>query len=407
LTRCLKGQVKGSRKKGNGEKSLSRLFRFVLSPLSFILIAMPRNRDTEISRRLLAWYKKNKRDLPWRKTRDPFRIWVSEIMLQQTRVETVIPYYERFLKRFPDVKALARAPLDDVLKAWENLGYYSRACHLHEAARVIVNRFGGKIPDAKDQLLQLPGIGAYTAGAVLSIAFDHPLAAVDGNVIRVIARLFGIAEPVDGKEMKKKIEGIAQRLVPSVEPGYYNQALMDLGSGVCTPRGPDCPICPLAGVCVARAKKIQEAIPSKKKAAAIPHRRAVAIVICNAAGGILMVKRPQRGLLGGLWSFPGSALAEGDAPAAKLRKALQEDLGLKVVPGEELFHVEHGYSHFSITVRVLDGRLREAIPTPGGNVKFRWAGPKDFSRLAISRLEMKILKGLQAYKKPFPDLPLP
>jgi A/G-specific adenine glycosylase len=367
---------------------------------------MPRNRDKEIPRLLLAWYKKNKRDLPWRKTRDPYRIWVSEIMLQQTRVETVIPYYERFLKRYPDVRALARAPLDDVLKAWENLGYYSRARHLREAARVVVNRFGGIIPRTKEQLLQLPGVGAYTAGAVLSIAFDNACAAVDGNVIRVIARLFAIGEPVDGKEIKKKIEGIAQRLVPADDPGHYNQALMDLGSGVCTPRGPGCPICPLAAVCVARAKGIAEAIPAKKTAAAVPHREAVAAILRNEAGEILVVKRPQRGLLGGLWSFPESALAEGDAPAAKLRKALREELGLKVVPGKELFRVEHGYSHFSLTVRVFDGGLREAIPTPMGNVKFRWAGPKDFSRLALSSLERKILKGLQARKpvgKPFAD----
>jgi A/G-specific adenine glycosylase len=367
---------------------------------------MPLNADTEIPRRLLAWYKKNKRDLPWRKTRDPYRIWVSEIMLQQTRVETVIPYYERFLKRYPDVRALARAPLDDVLKAWENLGYYTRARHLHEAARVVVNRFGGAIPCTKDQLLQLPGVGAYTAGAVLSIAFDNPCAAVDGNVIRVVARLFGIEEPVDGREMKIKIEGIAQRLVPVDEPGHYNQALMDLGSGVCTPRSADCPICPLAGVCVARAKGTQKGIPVKKKAAAVPHREAVAAVLRNDAAEILIVKRPQQGLLGGLWSFPGSALAEGDVPAAKLRKALREELGLKVVPGKELFRVEHGYSHFSITVRVFDGRLREAIPTPMGSVEFRWAGPKDFSRLALSGLERKILKGLQdktSAGKPFAD----
>jgi A/G-specific adenine glycosylase len=367
---------------------------------------MQRNRCQEIPRRLLAWYKKNKRDLPWRKTRDPYRIWVSEIMLQQTRVETVIPYYKRFLKSFPDVRALARASLDDVLKAWENLGYYSRARHLREAAGVVVNRFGGTIPRTKEQLLQLPGVGAYTAGAVLSIAFDNACAAVDGNVIRVIARLFAIEEPVDGKEMKKKIEGIAQRLVPADEPGHYNQALMDLGSGVCTPRGPDCPICPMAGVCIARKKGLQEGIPSKKKAAAVPHREAVAAVLRNDAGEILMVKRPQRGLLGGLWSFPGSVLAAGDVPAAKLRKALREELGLKVVPGKELFQVEHGYSHFSITVRVFNSKPPEASPPPMGNVKFRWAGPKDFSRLALSRLERKILKGLQGKKsagKPFAD----
>jgi A/G-specific adenine glycosylase len=359
---------------------------------------MPRNRDKEIPRLLLAWYKKNKRDLPWRKTRDPYRIWVSEIMLQQTRVDTVIPYYERFLKRFPDVAALARAPLDSVLKAWENLGYYSRARHLQEAARVIVTRFGGIIPDAKEHLLQLPGIGAYTAGAVLSIAFGKPCAAVDGNVIRVIARLFAMEEPVDRTDIKKEIGAIAQRLVPADASGHYNQALMDLGSGICTPRGPDCPSCPLARVCIARKKGIQEAVPAKRKAATVPQRMAVAVVIRNDAGKVLMVKRPQRGLLGGLWSFPGRALDEGDEPDVKLRKALREELGLKLLSGKELFRVEHGYSHFSITVRVFDGRLRDAIPTSGGTVKFRWAGKTDFSRLALSRLEMKILKELQARK---------
>ncbi len=394
-----------SKAKGKGltaTKTLFRFFYFVLSPLSFILIGMPRNRDTEISHRLLAWYKKNKRDLPWRKTRDPYRIWVSEIMLQQTRVETAIPYYERFLKRFPDVATLARAPLDSVLKAWENLGYYTRARHLHEAARVIVTRYGGKLPDAKEQLLLLPGIGAYTAGAILSIAFEKPCAAVDGNVIRVIARLFGIEEPVDGSEMKKKIEGIAQQIVPADEPGHFAQALMDLGSGICTPRSPDCPSCPLAGLCIARKKGIQEAIPAKKKAATVPQREAAAAVIRNDAGKVLLVKRPQRGLLGGLWSFPGSALDEGDAPAARLRKGLREELGLKIVPGKELFRVEHGYSHFSITVRVFDGRLREAIPTPGGSVKFQWAGKKDLPRFALSRLERKILKEMPAFKKTLP-----
>jgi A/G-specific adenine glycosylase len=363
---------------------------------------MQRNRDTEISRRLLSWYKKNKRDLPWRKTRDPYRIWVSEIMLQQTRVDTVIPYYDRFLKRFPDVTALARASLDSVLKAWENLGYYTRARHLHEAARVIATRHGGKIPDAKEQLLLLPGIGAYTAGAILSIAFEKPCAAVDGNVIRVIARLFGMEEPVDGKDSRKEIAGIAQRLVPADEPGHFVQALMDLGSGICTPRGTDCPICPLAGLCIARKKGIQEAIPARKKAAPVPQRKAVAAVIRNDSGKVLMVKRPQRGLLGGLWSFPGSVLDGGDAPAAQLRKALLEELGLKIFPGKELFQVEHGYSHFSITVQVFDGRLRGAIPTSGGSGTFRWVGKSDFPRLALSRLEMKILKGLQACKKTLP-----
>jgi A/G-specific adenine glycosylase len=367
---------------------------------------MPRNADTEIPRLLLDWYRTNKRDLPWRRTKDPYRIWVAEVMLQQTRVDTVIPYYERFLKKFPDVRALARAREDSVLKAWENLGYYSRARHLHEAARVVVSHLGGVIPAGMDDLRKLPGVGAYTAGAILSIAFGRRVAAVDGNVIRVIARLFAIEDPVDGGKAKRRIEAIAQRLVPASEPGHYNQALMDLGSGICTPRSPACPSCPLAAACRARRKEVQESIPAKRKAAAVPHREAAVAVICNDRGEILLVKRPARGLLGGLWRFPGAALEEGDAPAAWLRRSLRTELGLKAIPGKEMLSVEHGYSHFTITVHVFACTLRGAIPDSGGGVQWRWVGKKGLSRLAVSRLEGKIFKAMRPVHpvaKPFDD----
>jgi len=355
---------------------------------------MPRNADTEIPRLLLDWYKINKRDLPWRRTKDPYQTWVAEIMLQQTRVDTVIPYYKRFLKRFPDVRALARARVDDVLKTWENLGYYSRARHLHEAARVVVKQFGGKIPAEMEDLRKLPGVGAYTAGAILSIAFERRFAAVDGNVIRVIARLFAIEDPVDGSKAKNRIGGIAERLVPASEPGHYNQALMDLGSGICTPRSPACPTCPLAAACRALKKGIQESIPVKKKSAALPHREAAVAFLRNDRDEILLVKRPGKGLLGGLWSFPGGVLKEGDAPAAGLRRSLREELGLKVIPGGKLVSVEHGYSHFSVTVHVFACTIRGAIPDSGGDVLLRWVGRKGLSRLAVSRLEKKIFKAL-------------
>ena len=363
---------------------------------------MSNNRDTEIPRLLLDWYRTNKRDLPWRRTKDPYRIWVAEIMLQQTRVDTAIPYYERFLKKFPDVRALARARVDSVLKAWENLGYYSRARHLHEAARAVVKQFGGTIPDEMEDLRILPGVGAYTAGAILSIAFGKRLAAVDGNVIRVITRLFAIEDPVDGSKTRKRIAAIAERLVPEGAPGHYNQALMDLGSGICTPRSPACPACPLAAACRARRKGAQEAIPVKRKAAAVPHREAAVAVIRNDRGEILLVKRPGRGLLGGLWRFPGGALEEGDTPATGLRRSLRVELGLKAIPGRELLSVEHGYSHFTVTVHVFACTIRGAIPVSGGGVQWRWVGLKELSRLAVSRLEGKILKALPSCKKTLP-----
>lgn len=356
---------------------------------------MPRNPDKDIPRLLLDWYRTHKRDLPWRETIDPYRTWVAEIMLQQTRVDTAIPYYKRFLERFPDVNALARARLDAVLKAWEGLGYYSRARHLHEAAGIVARQHGGKVPDSMDGLRALPGVGAYTAGAILSIAFGKRAAAIDGNVIRVIARLFAIEDPVEGGKTRKRIGELAERLVPDSEPGHYNQALMDLGSGICTPGSPDCPACPLAAACGARRKGSQNSIPAKKAQAAQPHREAVAALIRNDRGEALLVKRPDRGLLGGLWRFPGGLLMEGETPSAGLRRMLREDLGLTGTPGKEIVSIEHGYSHFSVTVHVLPCAVRGPIACAGGGVQWRWVGPRGLSRLAVSRLERKILGALK------------
>jgi A/G-specific adenine glycosylase len=367
---------------------------------------MPNKLDKEIPRRLLDWYQKNRRDLPWRRTKDPYRIWVSEIMLQQTRVDTVIPYYKRFLTRFPSLKALARASLDDVLKAWENLGYYSRARHLHEAARIVTEQFNGRMPSTREDLRKLPGIGAYTAGAILSIAFGKPVAAVDGNVIRVMTRLFGIEDPIDGGNTRKRIGELSERLVPDDLPGHYNQALMDLGSGICTPRDPGCPNCPLSMDCRARKKGKQKSIPIKKTAEEIPHREAAVALLCNGTGQFLMIKRPQKGLLGGLWGFPECVLEKGGAPAATLRKSLRQELGLNVISGKEIFLVEHGYSHFSITVHVFAGKVREATPAAKKDLHFRWVSMKGFSRIALSGLERKILKRIQTLplgEKPFAD----
>lgn len=356
---------------------------------------MGKHAETDIPRLLLAWYGRNKRDLPWRRTTDPYRIWVAEIMLQQTRVETALPYYERFLKTFPDVCALAGARQEAVLKAWEGLGYYSRARHLHEAARVVVRRHGGRIPDDPDGLRSLPGVGAYTAGAILSIAFGRRVAAVDGNVLRVIARLFAIEDPVDRGRTRKRIVEIAARLVPADEPGHYNQALMDLGSAVCTPRSPDCPTCPLGKICKARRTGSQHTIPAKRQPAAVPRREAAVALIANDRGELLLARRPSRGLLGGLWRFPGGVLREGETPAAGLRRLLREELGLRGFPGKALFSVEHGYSHFTLTVHVLSFSIRETIPSAGGGIPLRWAGPRGLTRLAVSRLERKILAALQ------------
>jgi A/G-specific adenine glycosylase len=249
---------------------------------------------------LLRWYDANRRDLPWRRTRDPFAIWISEAMLQQTRVETVIPYWERFLETFPDVESLAAAELDDVYAVWTGLGYYSRARNLKAAAQTIVADHDGRLPDTAEQLRGLKGIGPYTAGAVASIAFDREEPLVDGNVIRVFTRLLGIREDSADKGVVKRLWEIAGELVRGRRPGDLNQALMELGAMICTPRNPDCSRCPVRKHCDAFAQGDAESLPIKKKRTKQKPMRAVAAWI-ERRGRILIVRRPEAGLMAGLW----------------------------------------------------------------------------------------------------------
>jgi A/G-specific adenine glycosylase len=266
---------------------------------------------------LLAFFDASARDLPWRRRqREPYAIWISEIMAQQTRIDTVLPYFERWIERFPDVDTLADAPIDDVLKQWEGLGYYSRARNLHAAARVLRERHAGAIPDSYDALRALPGVGDYTAGAVASIAFGVPEPAVDGNVRRVLSRL--LDEPAPSAS---RLRAVAAALVPADRPGDFNQALMELGARVCTPRSPRCTACPVAQHCAARAAGTQEDRPARRPKQAIPRYDVATVVLRNSDGRVLLVRRPPHGLLAGMWSFPGVEVA-GEADAADAAVAL-------------------------------------------------------------------------------------
>ncbi|HEY8393986.1 MAG TPA: A/G-specific adenine glycosylase [Thermaerobacter sp.] len=257
----------------------------------------------EVRSRLLHWYDRCRRELPWRRTRDPYAILVSEIMLQQTRVETALPYYERFLERFPTVERLAAAAEADVLQSWQGLGYYGRARNLWRAARLIVERHGGQVPGDWEALIALPGIGEYTAGAVLSIAFDRPVAAVDGNAERVLARLFGVEEDLSRAPGRRAIREWAGRLVAGPRPGDVNQAIMELGARVCTPREPACAACPVAVLCAARAAGCQHELPRRGRRAAV-REQYFAVAWCLEAGRLALVRRPPQGLLAGLWALP-------------------------------------------------------------------------------------------------------
>lgn len=340
-----------------------------------------------VRQRLLRWYRKNRRDLPWREIRDPYAVWISEIMLQQTRVETVIPYYRRFLERFPDASSLAAASSEEVLKVWENLGYYSRARNLHEAAKVVTTRHGGRLPEAREELAALPGIGDYTAGAIESIAFGRPVPAVDGNVRRVLARLYAIEDPVESGPGKSRIRALAAELVSPEDPGAFNQALMDLGSRVCTPALPRCPECPLLDVCEALRQDRQEVLPVSSPKKSLPSESAVAALLRDREGRFLIVRRPPRGFLGGLWKFPGGFLRPGEDLPEGLRRTVREEVGLVFSILGELASVSTVYSHFRLRLTAFHCRKRGGgtvhLPAPDR----RWATIGEMNGLPFSKAD--------------------
>ncbi len=333
---------------------------------------------------LVAWYQARRRDLPWRRTRDPYAIWLSETMLQQTRVETVIPYYERFLAQMPTVRSLAEAPLDQVLTLWSGLGYYRRARMLHAAAGRMVRDHGARLPEAPEQLLALEGVGRYTAGAVASIAYGRREALVDGNVARVIARLFAIRGDVKAGEGSARVWAIAGRLVAEVPdpPGDWNQALMELGATVCTPRAPSCEACPVARVCQARALGLERHLPLVVPKRPPVEMRRVALVLASGSA-VLLARRRSEALFGGLWEPP--AVDESGQPGSSLAR-LARKLGVDPGTLRAAGHVEHVLTHRHMHVVVARGSLgrRRRWPLPSDEYDAIEVVPLDRSRRASS-----------------------
>jgi A/G-specific adenine glycosylase len=316
-----------------------------------------------LRRRLLSWYDRNRRELPWRsspgETPDPYRIWVSEIMLQQTTVATVGPYFADFMARWPTVEDLAAADLDAVLHAWQGLGYYARARNMHACARVVAGTLNGRFPDGEEGLRRLPGVGAYTAAAIAAIAFGRKAAPVDGNVLRVLARLHGVEDPLP--VARDRIEHLARALIPAGRPGDFAQALMDLGATVCTPRGTRCGICPWEGNCAAFAAGRPEAYPARTPKKERPVRRGAVFWVERDDGSVLLRRRPAHGLLGGMMEFPSTewrqrAWTDTEAVAVAPVRARWRRL-----PGT----VRHTFSHFHLELAVFDGHARTATVAEG------------------------------------------
>jgi A/G-specific adenine glycosylase len=345
--------------------------------------------------RLLAWFARHARDLPWRRERTPYRVWVAEVMLQQTRSETVVPYYERFLTRFPTVQALAEAPLEAVLKVWEGLGYYARARHLHAAARQVVAAHGGQFPDTFGDLLALPGVGRYIGGAVASIAFGRDVVAVDGNTRRVLCRALDIREDVTRSAAQRELEALAMSLLPPGRAGAFNEALMELGATVCTPRAPGCDRCPLRGVCLAYAQGDPEALPVRRPRQPIPHYDVAAAITARADGRVLVAQRNASDMLGGLWEFPGGQREGGETLPECLAREMREELGVEVEVGELLVVVRHAYTHFRITLHAFRCRLVAGEPRCLDCAAFRWVRPTELDALPMSVADRKIALALQ------------
>jgi A/G-specific adenine glycosylase len=341
-------------------------------------------------KRLLTWYHANKRAMPWRETSDPYAIWISEAMLQQTRVDTVIPYWENFLQRFPDVHALATADQDAVLSAWAGLGYYSRARNLQAAARIIDEEHGGRLPDDVETLQTLPGIGRYTAGAVASIAFDREEPVLDGNVKRVLARFLGIREDIAQVAVVNRLWEEAARFVRGPHPGDLNQALMELGATVCTPKTLCCKACPLSADC--DAFQVGDAAFLPIKARKKPARRVEAAVALLIRGGkALVVRRPTGGLLGGMWDLPGGELAPGEAPAAGLKRALRDRVGLAVARVSRVGEVEHVFTHRKLTLHVYRSQAPSGRTRLSGFDAHKWIAPRSVLSLPHATVTAKAL----------------
>ena len=349
---------------------------------------------------LLAWYGLNKADLPWRRDRDPYRVWLAEIMLQQTQVDTVIPYYARFVAAFPTIEALAAAPLDAVLKRWEGMGYYSRARNLHRAAQIVVERHDGELPAEVTALRKLPGIGPYTAGAVSSIAFGCPAAVLDGNVMRVFARLLDLPEDISDKPVQERLWQQAADWLPSEKPGDFNQALMELGQRICRPKQPLCADCPIQSACAAYAAGTVILRPVKRKRPPIPHFDVAAGIIRDAGGKLLIAQRPLDGLLGGLWEFPGGKQEAGETLPACLARELREELAIEVEVGALFTVVDHAFTHFKITLHAFECRYIRAMPPHTepqclGAINWAWVTEAELARYSFGKADRRVIAALR------------
>jgi A/G-specific adenine glycosylase len=352
------------------------------------------NRSQSWHGRLVHWFEKNHRPMPWRSDPSPYKVWVSEIMLQQTQVSTVIPYFDRFVKRFPTLEALALADRADVLRQWEGLGYYSRARNLHKAAQVVMAERGGRIPRTAQELQTLPGIGPYTAAAIASIAFGEAVPSVDGNVLRVFTRFWGIDRPMRDRDVARDIAQRLQKPIQDVNPSHFNQAIMETGALICRPRQPLCAQCLLAGECVAFKTGRTAELPVVQATPSVPHYT-VAVGVIWKRGRILIAQRREDKMLGGLWEFPGGKQKTGETLEKTVAREIREETGLTVDVGDPFVTVKHAYSHFRITLTAFHCKWVRGSARPRASTALKWILPGSLAAYPFPRANRRIADQLQ------------
>lgn len=346
---------------------------------------------TRFRSRLRQWYAKHARDLPWRRSRDPYLVWMSEIMLQQTQVATVEPYFLRFRKAFPTIQALAAADEQDVLRHWESLGYYRRARQLHAAAKVLTDEHGGRFPADPEAVRALPGIGRYTAGAILSIAFDAREPILEANTVRLFCRLLVYRGQPTSSEAQRTLWAMAEAVLPRRRVGTFNQALMELGSQVCTPKAPKCDQCPVATLCEAKRFGLQDAVPARKPKKKFEEVHEVALIV-RRRGRVLLLRRPEGGRWAGLWDFPRYEMDHEEEPALfhKLRDKLRTQTGIDVVPESHEKRLKHGVTRFRITLDGYSARFVASSNPPAGAPELNWVTPGQLAEYPLSTTGRKL-----------------
>jgi A/G-specific adenine glycosylase len=344
---------------------------------------------------LLPWFATNQRSMPWRSNRTPYRVWISELMLQQTRVDQATPYFHRFMKRFPSLRSLAEASQEDVLKQWEGLGYYSRARNLHKAARIVHTDLKGRFPSTAEEIIKLPGIGSYTAAAIGSLAFNLDLAVLDGNVIRVLTRLFAYETDSRSTLAKKELQQLADELLVKGDAGNFNEAMMELGATICLPKNPDCAACPFARCCLGKQSGEPTRFPVKPPKKKVPHIIVGAAVVTDAQGDILIAQRRDKDMLGGLWEFPGGKQEPNETIQECISRELEEELGIKTDIGEFLVTVKHAYSHFTMELHTYFATISSGTPRAIECKDFQWLEVSNLRKVPYSTADLKIIDELE------------